>query len=254
MPLRIPSVSVCGFAQPQGTCWPDRPWIMDATAGVSLRRASTPVITPHIFVFCRCLAVLPSCLSFSFSQPLQACSTVCVSCAHLSASMRLNVYILAILWQTVLPVSRVVVDADTCDLVDVTAPVSLRDSTGWDRDPAGAGERRQGHISAEIQAWGQDHIVVYGGTSVRTDGVNDVTGGGSRVSILDISSQQNWTELEMVGESRGPLYTWYESTNNMVPLLLCPWSTTFYTQLRQGRSAEDFKHDQYTRTKLVCEM
>lgn len=114
--------------------------------------------------------------------------------------MRLNVYALATLWQSVLLVSRVVVDADTCGLVNVTAPVSLRGSTGWDQDPVGAGERRQGHISADIEAWGQDHIVVYGGTSVRTDGVNDVTGRGSHVSILDISSQQNWTELEMVGE------------------------------------------------------
>lgn len=116
--------------------------------------------------------------------------------------MRLSVSIVATLWQSVLLVSRVVVDADTCDLVNVTAPVSLRDSTGWDsQDPAGAGERRQGHVCAEIEAWGQEHIVVYGGTSVRTDDVNDVTGRDSSVSILDISNQQNWTDLEMVGES-----------------------------------------------------
>lgn len=118
--------------------------------------------------------------------------------------MRLNVTTVATLWLLVLLVSRVVVDAAnlTCGLVDVTNPESLRDSTGWDsQDPVGAGERRQGHISAEVVAWGQEHIVVYGGTSVRTDDVNDVAGRGSRVSILDISNQQYWTELEMVGES-----------------------------------------------------
>lgn len=98
-------------------------------------------------------------------------------------------------------VSHVVVDAATCDGTDVTEPLSLRDPTGWDSQDLGAGKRRQGHISAEITAWGQEHIVVFGGTSLRTDGVNDVFAEESSVAILDISNPQNWTELEMVGES-----------------------------------------------------
>lgn len=142
--------------------------------------------------------------------------------------MWLNVPIAAILWQSVLLVSRAVVEADTCDLESVTAPVSLRDSTGWDsQDPIGAGERRQGHISAEVEAWGQEHIVVYGGTSTRTDDVNDVTGRGSEVSILDISSQGSWMELEMVGES--------EVSNTTNSRTTAPWrlqpTTRYSTQL-----------------------
>lgn len=96
-----------------------------------------------------------------------------------------------------------VVEAALCDSTTVTEPVSLRDSTGWDKqDVIGAGERKQGHVSAEILAWGQEHIVIYGGTSVRTDDVNDVTAGGTDLYILDISNPTtNWTDLEMVGES-----------------------------------------------------
>lgn len=90
--------------------------------------------------------------------------------------------------------------AATCDSLEVTDPVSLRDSTGWVSQAAGAGRRRQGHVSAEVVAWGQEYTVVYGGTSVRNDDVNDVGALGSDVSILDASSPQNWTGLEMVGE------------------------------------------------------
>lgn len=99
--------------------------------------------------------------------------------------------------------SRVVVDAVTvtCDGVSVTEPVSIRDSTGWDSQDLGAGKRRQGHVSAEVTAWGQEHVVVFGGTSLRSDDVNDVFAQGNSVEILDISNPQNWTELEMVGAS-----------------------------------------------------
>lgn len=88
----------------------------------------------------------------------------------------------------------------TCDSLEVTDPTSLRDSTGWVSQAAGAGQRRQGHVSAEVEAWEQEHIVVYGGTSVRNDDVNDVVARGSGISILNTSNPQNWTGLEMVGE------------------------------------------------------
>lgn len=88
-----------------------------------------------------------------------------------------------------------------CDSISVTDPVSLRDSTGWDSQDFGAGQRRQGHVSAEVTVWGQKHIVVFGGTNLRTDGVNNVYAQESSVSIMDITNPQNWTELEMVGES-----------------------------------------------------
>lgn len=107
----------------------------------------------------------------------------------------------AFCFSAVVLVSHVVVDAVTCDGIDVTEPVSLRDPTGWDGQDLGAGKRRQGHVSAEITAWGQEHVVVFGGTSLRTDDVNDVLAEESSVEILDISNPQNWTELEMVGES-----------------------------------------------------
>lgn len=92
------------------------------------------------------------------------------------------------------------VDGATCDDLDVTDPTSLRNSTGWESQDVGAGELRQGHVSAEITAWGQEYIVVYGGTHVRTDDVNDVLAGRSRVSLLDTSTWASWESLEMVGE------------------------------------------------------
>lgn len=92
------------------------------------------------------------------------------------------------------------VDGATCDSLEVTDPTSLRDSTGWDSQDVGAGELRQGHVSVEISAWEQEYIVVYGGTDTRTDDVNDVLAGGSRVSLLDTSSMLTWESLEMVGE------------------------------------------------------
>lgn len=97
--------------------------------------------------------------------------------------------------------TRLVVNGATCDSIDVTDPTPLRDSTGWVSQVAGAGDRRQGHISAEVVAWDQEHIVVYGGTNVRNDDVNDVVARGSEVSILNTSNPQNWTDLEMVGKS-----------------------------------------------------
>lgn len=120
----------------------------------------------------------------------------------------LHVYAVASLCLVVVLLSQVVVDAATCDGIDVTDPVSLRDSTGWDSQDIGAGKRRQGHVSAEIVAWGQEHIVVYGGTSQRNDDVNDVSGEETSVSILDISNPQNWTELEMAGESAMAVPPW----------------------------------------------
>lgn len=98
--------------------------------------------------------------------------------------------------------SRVPVEGATCGSVnDVSDPISLHDSTGWIRQDMGAGGMLQGHISTEMLAWNEKYIVVYGGTTVRTDDVNDVFAVGSNVSILDISSSQNWTLLEMVGEA-----------------------------------------------------
>lgn len=115
--------------------------------------------------------------------------------------MRLHVKPVSSCLSLVVLVSHVVVDAAICDNINVTDPVSLRDSTGWDSQDLGAGERRQGHVSAEVTAWGQEHVVVFGGTNLRTDDVNDIFAQESSVSILDISNPQTWTELEMVGES-----------------------------------------------------
>ena len=114
------------------------------------------------------------------------------------------------LWLAAILLPQVVVDAATCEGVTVTDPVSLRDSTGWDnQDLIGAGKRRQGHVSAEIIAWGQEHVVVFGGTSQRNDDVNDVTGEESSISILDMSNpQRNWTELEMAGEHKPTVPPW----------------------------------------------
>lgn len=93
------------------------------------------------------------------------------------------------------------IDADgaTCNSLDVTDPTSLRNVTGWDSQDPGAGARRQGQVSAEIVAWGEEQLVVYGGTSVRNDDTNDVFATESRVMIFDTSLQE-WVRLEMVGE------------------------------------------------------
>lgn len=115
--------------------------------------------------------------------------------------MRLHFHFVAFCLSAVVLVPYVAVDAVTCDGISVTEPVSLRDPTGWDRQDLGAGKRRQGHISAEVTVWGQEHVVVFGGTILRKDDVNDILAEESSVEILDISNPQNWTELEMVGES-----------------------------------------------------
>ena len=91
------------------------------------------------------------------------------------------------------------VEGSTCDSMNVTDPVSSRDGTGWIGQNAGAGKRRQGHVTAEVEAWGDTYLVAYGGTSVRNDDVNDVMAKGSGVSILDSANPWNWTELEMIG-------------------------------------------------------
>ncbi len=128
----------------------------------------------------------------------------------------LHVRVIAPLWSVLILLSQAVVDGATCDGVTVTAPVSLRDPTGWDSQDIGAGQRRQGHVSAEIIAWGQEHIVVYGGTSLRNDDVNDVLGEETSVSILDMSNpQKNWTELEMAGESAMAVPPWIPSQFNL---------------------------------------
>lgn len=109
----------------------------------------------------------------------------------------------AILLVLVLQVAWLKVDGATCDSLEVTDPTSLRDSansTGWVSQDVGAGELRQGHVSAGIFAWDQEYIVVYGGTDTRTDDVNDVLAGGSRVWLLDTSTMLSWESLEMVGE------------------------------------------------------
>lgn len=107
----------------------------------------------------------------------------------------------AALWALAL-LEAPVATAAVCDGETVTDPVSLRDSTGWDSQDSigGAGQRRQGHVSAEVTAWDQKHIVVFGGTSVRTDDVNDVVGREAGVFVMDITNPANWTELEMVGK------------------------------------------------------
>ena len=109
----------------------------------------------------------------------------------------------AILLALVLQAAWLKVDGATCDSLEVTDPTSLSDSansTGWVSQAVGAGELRQGHVSADIFAWDQEYIVVYGGTDTRTDDVNDVLAGGSRVWLLDTSTQLSWESLEMVGE------------------------------------------------------
>ena len=105
-----------------------------------------------------------------------------------------------ILLALVLQAAWLKVDGATCDSLEVTEPTSLYNSTGWVSQDVGAGELRQGHVSAEIFAWDQEYIVGYGGTDTRTDDVNDVLAGGSRVSILDTSTMLSWESLEMVGE------------------------------------------------------
>lgn len=96
---------------------------------------------------------------------------------------------------------RLVVNGATCNSVEVTDPTSLRESIGWVNKDAGAGELIQGHVSAEVEAWGKGYLVAYGGTSVRTDDVNDVIADGSEVSIVDTTSPDVWMDLEMVGET-----------------------------------------------------
>lgn len=95
----------------------------------------------------------------------------------------------------------VIVEGATCNSVDVTDPMSSTDSSmGWVSEAVGAGERRQGHITAEVEAWDQAYLVIYGGTSVRNDDVNGISARGSSLWILDNENPRNWTELEMIGK------------------------------------------------------
>lgn len=91
----------------------------------------------------------------------------------------------------------------TCDSQDVTDPTSRRDSTGWVSEDLGAGERRQGHISGRVVAWDMDVLVVYGGTGLRNDDVNDVLATSSNLSVFTNADEisQSWTQqLEMISE------------------------------------------------------
>ncbi|CAM9750475.1 unnamed protein product, partial [Ectocarpus sp. 4 AP-2014] len=112
----------------------------------------------------------------------------------------------ATLWVLALLEPQVRIDAAVCGGETVTDPVSLRDPAGWDSQDSigGAGQRRQGHVSAEVTAWDQKHVVVFGGTSVRTDDVNDVLGREAGVFVVDITNPANWTELEMVAYDGAP--------------------------------------------------
>lgn len=95
----------------------------------------------------------------------------------------------------------VTVEGATCNSVDVTDPVSSTDSSmGWVSEAMGAGERRQGHITAEVEAWDHAYLVIYGGTNVRNDDVNGISARGSSVWILDNENPRNWIELEMIGK------------------------------------------------------
>lgn len=92
----------------------------------------------------------------------------------------------------------------TCDSQTVTDPKSKRDSSGWVKQGDGAGERRQGHVTgAIVGSSGEDILVVYGGTDIRNDDVNDVVARTGNVSVLNLgepAASQNWTELTMIGK------------------------------------------------------
>lgn len=95
----------------------------------------------------------------------------------------------------------VFVEGATCNSLDITDPVSSTDSSmGWVSEAMGAGDRRQGHITTEVEAWDHTYLVIYGGTNVRNDDVNGVSARGSSLWILDNENPRNWTELEMIGK------------------------------------------------------
>lgn len=95
------------------------------------------------------------------------------------------------------------VSSASCNSQVVTDPIARGESTGWVSQDLGAGKRRQGHVSGEVEVGDEEVLVVYGGTSIRNDDVNHVTAKTTNISLLskNTGSDQIWTQLETIGGS-----------------------------------------------------